>query len=72
LQEFDITITDNLERENAIVEFCYRLTNDGDSIHVKYSSPNEHLFSLSTNTLWFAEISNYLVARKISAHLSLK
>jgi len=72
LQEFDITIIDNLERENAIVEFFYRLTNDGDSIHVKYSSPNEHLFALSINTLWFAEISNYLLARKISAHLSLK
>jgi hypothetical protein len=42
LQEFDITIIDKPGRENVVVNFLSRLTNDGDAIPVKDDFPDEH------------------------------
>jgi hypothetical protein len=40
------------------------------NILVDDSFPNEHLFSLSINTPWFADMENYLTTRKLPSHLS--
>jgi hypothetical protein len=63
LQEFDITILDKPGKENVVVDFLSKLTNDGDAIPIEDVFPNEHLFALSINTLWFVYIANYLVTR---------
>lgn len=72
LLEFDITILDKLRRENVIVYFLSRLTNDRDVIPIEDVFPNEPLFALSINTSWFADIANYLAAGKLPKHLSPK
>ena len=70
LQEFDITIVDRLGKENVVADFLSRLThNDADSL-VEYSFLDEHLFAVSTYSLWYAYIANYLVASILPSHLS--
>jgi hypothetical protein len=70
LQEFNITILDQPGKENLVVDFISRINHEGDYILVDDSFPYEHLFSLSVNTPWFAEMENYLATIKIPAHLS--
>jgi hypothetical protein len=70
LQEFDITIVEKPLKDNVIADFLSRLTNNGDDSPVEDSFPNEHLFVVSTHSLWYANISNYLAARKLPHHLS--
>jgi hypothetical protein len=72
LQEFDISIIDKPGRENVIVDFLSRLTNEGEAIPLEDNFPDEHLFALSTNTPWFADIANYLAAGTLLQHLSPK
>jgi hypothetical protein len=72
LQEFDISIIDKPGRENVVVDFLSRLTNEGEAIPVEDNFPDEHLFALSTNTPWFADIANYLAAGTLLQHLSPK
>jgi hypothetical protein len=66
LQEFDITIVDKLGKENVVADFLSRITNEGEAIPVEDTFPDEHIFTLSTNTPWFADIANYLACRKSS------
>jgi hypothetical protein len=72
LQEFGIAIIDKPGRENVIADFLSRLTNEGEAIPVEDAFLDEHLFALSTNTPWFADITNYLVVGKLPQHLSPK
>jgi hypothetical protein len=72
LQEFDISIIDKPGKENVVVDFLSRLTNEGEAIPVEDNFPDEHLFALSTNTPWFADIANYLAAGRLPQHLSPK
>jgi hypothetical protein len=72
LQEFDITILDKPGRENVVVDFLSRINNEGDVSPMEDTFPDEHLFSLSINTPWFADIANYLAAGKLPQHLSPK
>ena len=72
LQEFNISIIDKPEKENVILDFLSQLTNEGEAIPVEDNFPDEHLFALSTNTPWFADIANYLAAGKLPQHLSPK
>ena len=32
--------------------------------------PDEHLFTVSAHSPWYADVTNYLVARKLSVHIS--
>jgi hypothetical protein len=72
LQEFDISIIDRPGKENVVADFLSRLTNDGETIPVEDSFPDQHLFALSTNTPWFADAANYLAAGRLPQHLSPK
>jgi hypothetical protein len=72
LQEFDITILEKLGKSNFIVDFLSRLTNKGGIDPVEDTFPDEHLFALSINTLWFVDIVNYLVVGRLPQHLSPK
>jgi hypothetical protein len=44
--------------------------NEDDDIPVDDSFPDEHLFSLSVKTPWFANMENYLATRNLPYHLS--
>jgi hypothetical protein len=70
LQEFNIIVLDRLGKENLIAEFLSRINHEGDSIHVDDSFPDEHLFFISINTPWFADMEKFLATRKLPAHLS--
>jgi len=72
LQEFDITILDKLGKENVVVDFLPRLTNEGYAIPIEDTFPDEDLFYLFLNTPWFAYIANCLAAGKLLQHLSLR
>jgi hypothetical protein len=70
LQYFNITVLDQIGKENLVDDFLSRINNEGDSIHVDDSFPDEHLFTISVNTLWFVDMEHYLATRKLSAHLN--
>jgi hypothetical protein len=61
LQEFNIMILDRPGKENQVDDFLSRLNNEGENTHVDDNFPDENLFSISTNSPWFADIANYLV-----------
>jgi len=56
----------------VVVNFITRLNNEEKPFLVEDVFPNKHLFSLSTNTPWFADIANYLAAWNIPQHLSTR
>eukprot|EP00253_Pinus_taeda_P034176 PITA_34176 len=68
LQEFDITIVDRPGKENVVVDFLSRLKTS-ENIPVDDSFPDEYLFAVSAYSPWYADIANYLVARKLPSHL---
>jgi hypothetical protein len=70
LQEFNITVLDRPGKDNVVADFLSRIKNEDDDIPVDDSFPDEHLFSLSINTPWFADMENYLATRKLPSHLS--
>jgi hypothetical protein len=72
LQEFDISIIDKPGRENMLLTSSLGLPMKEKSIPMEDTFPDEHLFSLSTNTPWFADIANYLAAGRLPQHLSPK
>jgi hypothetical protein len=70
LKEFNITILDRPRKENLVAYFISRIKNEDDDIPVDDSFLDEHLFSLSINTPWFADMEKYLATRKLPSHLS--
>jgi hypothetical protein len=70
LQEFNITVLDRPGKENLVDDFILRITNEDDDIPIDDSFPDEHIFSLSVNIPWFADMENYLDTRKLAPHLS--
>jgi hypothetical protein len=62
LQYFDITV----------IDFLSRLQTTASPEVIADCFPDEHLFSIATHTLWYADITNYLAASKIPAHFSPK
>jgi hypothetical protein len=70
LQEFNITIVDRPGKENLIAYFLSRIQNGSENDPVDDSFPDEHLFSISTNSPWFTDIENYLAIGKLLQHLS--
>jgi hypothetical protein len=62
LQEYDITILNKLGKDNVVVDFLSRLTSNENEPPVEDYFPDEHLFAVSTNSPWFTDIANYLVA----------
>jgi ABC-type sulfate transport system substrate-binding protein len=60
LQEFYITILDRPGKENVVAEFLSRIHNEGELIPINDNFPDEHLFTISTKSPWFADIVNYI------------
>jgi hypothetical protein len=70
LQEFNIIVLERPRKYNVVANFLSRIKNEDDDIPVDDSFPDEHLFALSVNTPWFADMKNYLATRKLLSHLS--
>jgi hypothetical protein len=69
-QEFNITIKDRPGRENLIADFLSHVPKTDDSLTVEDQLLDEHMFVVTINTQWYADVANYLEARKLPAHLS--
>jgi len=54
-----------------VVEFISRITSNENEPLVEYHFPDEHLFSLYTNSP-YADIAKFLATRKIPHHLTPK
>ena len=63
---------DKPEKDNVVVDFHSRLTNNSDTTPIDDYFPNEYLFAISTHSSWYLDIVNYLVAGKFPPHLSLR
>jgi hypothetical protein len=72
LQEFDITILDKPGKDNVVVDFLSRIISNENEPPVEDFFPDEHLFAVSTNSPWFADIANFLAAGKLLHHLTPK
>jgi hypothetical protein len=72
LQEFNITILDRLGKENVVIEFIYRINNEGELVPINDNFPDEHLFAISTKSHWFVVIVKYLAIRKLPQRISTK
>ena len=70
MQEFNITIVDRPGKENLVAYFLSRIQHDSDTKHIDDTFPNEHLFAVSVQTPWFANIANYLATGKVPNHLA--
>ena len=70
LQEFNITVIDRPGKENLIANFLSRIQHEDGTKLVDDTFPNEHLFFVSVQTPWLADIANYLATGKIPNHLS--
>ena len=69
LQEFNITIIDRPGKYNVVADFLSRLNNIGEVTPINDDFLEKHLFSMSTDSPWFANVANYLVTRKTPPHL---
>jgi hypothetical protein len=72
LQQFDLTILDNPSKKNVVAYFLSRLTIPTEEDMIDDQFPDEHLFSISTQTPWFVDIENYLTTRKFPQHFSYR
>ena len=70
LQEFNITILDQLGKQNTIVDFLSRIQNDKNDVPVEDNFLDKYLFAVSTESPWFADITNYLATWKLPLYFS--
>ena len=59
LQEFDLSIMDRPSKTNVVADFLLRINIDEELQLVDDAFPDEHLFSISVNVPWFADVVNY-------------
>ena len=72
LQEFDIKIVDKPRKDNVVVDFLSRMDNNDECTPIEDSFPDEHLYTVSTKSLWYADIANYLATEKVPPRLSYR
>eukprot|EP00253_Pinus_taeda_P003350 PITA_03350 len=72
LQQFDLTIIDKPSKENVVADFLFRLNLLVGEGMVDDQMSDEHLFSISVLSPWFADIAKYLVSTQFPPHLSSK
>jgi len=72
LQDFNITIVERPGKSNVVVDFLSRLDNPGEVTPNNDDFPDEHIFSMSIDSPWFADIANYLVTGKTPPYLSTR
>ena len=69
LQEFNITVLDRPGKQNMVVDYLSRIQNIEEESLVEDKFPDEYLFTVTTQTPWFADVANYLVTGKLPSHL---
>ena len=69
-QEFHINIIGRPGKENLVADFLSHIQHEDGTKPVDDTFPDEHLFAVSVQTLWFVDIANYLEIGKIPNHLS--
>ena len=69
LQEFNITIVDRPGRENLVAYFLSHIQHDDGAKPNDDTFPNEHLFAVSIQTPWFADIANYFCNSEVTKPL---
>ncbi|KAJ9535161.1 hypothetical protein OSB04_un001760 [Centaurea solstitialis] len=70
LQEFDLEIRDKSGAENLVADHLSRVMLDEAPRPLIDEFPDEHLFSISEDTPWYADIVNYLVSKTFPGTLS--
>ena len=63
LQEFDLEIKDKKRSDNVIADHLSRMEKpieEEKGIEIEENFPDEHLFQVSIQTPWYAEIVNFL------------
>ena len=70
LQKFNIIVIDRPGKENLVAYFLSRIKHNDDTKPVDDTFLDEHLFVVSIQTPWFANISNYLATGKLPNRLS--
>ena len=60
LQEFNITVIDRYGKDNQVVDFLSRIQHEDSTKWVDNTFLDEHIFVVSVQTPWFADITNYL------------
>ena len=71
LQQFDLTIIDKPGKENVVADFLSKsILHASEEGMVDEQLPDEHLFTISALSPWFADIANYLVAGRLPPDLS--
>ena len=63
---------DKLGKNNVVVGFLLRLEHTTDQEMIEDAFLDYNLFVVSTKTPWFADMENYLVARKFPKHFSYR
>eukprot|EP00253_Pinus_taeda_P025640 PITA_25640 len=72
-RQFDLTIVDKSAKENVVADFLSRLDLPaGEEGMVDDQMLDEHMFSISILSPWFADIANYLVSAQFPPYLSSK
>ncbi|XP_071917151.1 uncharacterized protein [Coffea arabica] len=67
LQEFDLEIRDKRGSENLVADHLSRIPIGEKNEPLKDAFPEEHLFSLDSQLLWYADLVNYLVTDNFPA-----
>jgi hypothetical protein len=70
LQKLNISILDRPGKENSVADFLSCIKNECDDIPIDDSFLDEHLFSVSIDTSWFSDMSDYLATSKLPSHFS--
>lgn len=55
-----------------VADFLSRLENNFKGTPIEDNFPDEYLFVISSNTLWYEDIANSLATGKVPRHLSYK
>ena len=72
MHEFNITVLDRPRRGNQVAYFLSRLNNSGEVVPISDNFPDEHIFSISIITPWYADIANYLSSGKLPPSMTTK
>jgi len=70
IQEFNLIALDRPRKDNQVEDFLLRLHSRGDLIPVLDNFSDEHLFSITTKTPWFADVANYSSSRILTSHFT--
>jgi hypothetical protein len=70
LQEFNINIIDIPGKDNLVDDFLSRMIHLGDNAPVEDNFVDENLFAISTFTLWYVDVANYLLIGNMPQKLS--